>query len=60
MSLSGLIGLLQARKKLLGDNCERLTLVAPEQISYWLRLYDCRFETIHKDYVLVKNADLVS
>uniref|UniRef100_A0A8W7P7L7 Zinc phosphodiesterase ELAC protein 2 n=1 Tax=Anopheles coluzzii TaxID=1518534 RepID=A0A8W7P7L7_ANOCL len=55
----GLIGLLQARKKLLGDNCERLTLVAPEQISYWLRLYDCRFETIHKDYVLVKNADLL-
>uniref|UniRef100_A0A182Q3L6 Zinc phosphodiesterase ELAC protein 2 n=1 Tax=Anopheles farauti TaxID=69004 RepID=A0A182Q3L6_9DIPT len=55
----GLIGLLQARKKLFGDECERLTLLAPEQISYWLRLYDCRFETIHKDYVLVKNADLL-
>ncbi|XP_052893807.1 ribonuclease Z, mitochondrial [Anopheles moucheti] len=55
----GLIGLLQARKKLFGDNCERLTLLAPEQISYWLRLYDCRFETIHKDYRLVKNADLL-
>ncbi|XP_035910676.1 ribonuclease Z, mitochondrial [Anopheles stephensi] len=55
----GLIGLLQARKKLFGDDCERLTLFAPEQISYWLRLYDCRFESIHKDYTLVKNADLL-
>uniref|UniRef100_A0A182P4Q1 Zinc phosphodiesterase ELAC protein 2 n=1 Tax=Anopheles epiroticus TaxID=199890 RepID=A0A182P4Q1_9DIPT len=55
----GLIGLLQARKQLFGDNCERLMLIAPEQISYWLRLYDCRFETIHKDYTLVKNADLL-
>uniref|UniRef100_A0A182NBR0 Zinc phosphodiesterase ELAC protein 2 n=1 Tax=Anopheles dirus TaxID=7168 RepID=A0A182NBR0_9DIPT len=55
----GLIGLLQARKQLFGDECERLTLLAPEQISYWLRLYDCRFETIHQDYVLVKNADLL-
>ncbi|XP_053675250.1 ribonuclease Z, mitochondrial [Anopheles nili] len=55
----GLIGLLQARKKLFGDECERISLLAPEQISYWLRLYDCRFETIHKDYVLVKNADLL-
>uniref|UniRef100_A0A182S923 Zinc phosphodiesterase ELAC protein 2 n=1 Tax=Anopheles maculatus TaxID=74869 RepID=A0A182S923_9DIPT len=55
----GLIGLLQARKTLFGDSCERLTLLAPEQISYWLRLYDCRFESIHKDYTLVKNADLL-
>ncbi|XP_052864541.1 ribonuclease Z, mitochondrial [Anopheles cruzii] len=53
----GLIGLLQTRSKL--KNCERLTLLAPEQISYWLRLYDCRFESISKDYMLIKNADML-
>ncbi|XP_050085993.1 ribonuclease Z, mitochondrial [Anopheles aquasalis] len=55
----GLIGLLQTRRKLFGDSCEPLLLLAPEQISYWLRLYDCRFENIHKDYVLIKNADML-
>ncbi|KFB53726.1 AGAP009743-PA-like protein [Anopheles sinensis] len=55
----GLIGLLQVRRKLFGDDCEKVMLFAPEQISYWLRLYDCRFETIQRGYVLVKNADLL-
>uniref|UniRef100_A0AAG5DWA4 Zinc phosphodiesterase ELAC protein 2 n=1 Tax=Anopheles atroparvus TaxID=41427 RepID=A0AAG5DWA4_ANOAO len=55
----GLIGLLQVRRKLFGDECERVMLFAPEQISYWLRLYDCRFEGINRDYFLVKNADLL-
>uniref|UniRef100_A0A182JMM4 Zinc phosphodiesterase ELAC protein 2 n=1 Tax=Anopheles atroparvus TaxID=41427 RepID=A0A182JMM4_ANOAO len=55
----GLIGLLQVRRKLFGDECERVMLFAPEQISYWLRLYDCRFEGINRDYFLVKNADLM-
>ncbi|XP_062548161.1 ribonuclease Z, mitochondrial isoform X2 [Armigeres subalbatus] len=55
----GLFGLLQTKRKLLDTNNEKVLLIAPEQISYWLRLYDCRFEPIHKDYVLIKNADLV-
>ncbi|XP_058121593.1 ribonuclease Z, mitochondrial [Anopheles coustani] len=55
----GLIGLLQVRRKLFGDDCEKVMLFAPEQISYWLRLYDCRFETIQRGYDLVKNADLL-
>nr|XP_029727345.1 LOW QUALITY PROTEIN: ribonuclease Z, mitochondrial-like [Aedes albopictus] len=55
----GLFGLLQTKRKLLGAKNEKILLIAPEQISYWLRLYDCRFETVHKDYVLVKNAELV-
>ncbi|XP_055594347.1 ribonuclease Z, mitochondrial-like [Uranotaenia lowii] len=55
----GLFGLLQTRKKLLGANCDKLLLLAPEQMSYWLRLYDCRFESLHKEYTLVKNADLI-
>ncbi|EAT37691.1 AAEL010336-PA [Aedes aegypti] len=55
----GLFGLLQTKRKLLGSDNEKILLIAPEQISYWLRLYDCRFEPVHKDYVLIKNAELV-
>lgn len=55
----GLFGLLQMRRKLLGSDSEKVLLLAPEQISYWLRLYDCRFEPLHKEYVLVKNAELI-
>lgn len=56
----GLFALLQTKRKLLGSNNEKILLIAPEQISYWLRLYDYRFEPVHLDYVLVKNAELVS
>lgn len=44
----------------MGAHSEKVLLLAPEQISYWLKLYDCRFESLHREYVLVKNADLVS
>lgn len=57
---AGLFGLLQTKRKFLGSDNEKILLIAPEQISYWLRLYDCRFEPVHKDYVLIKNAELVS
>ncbi|XP_058824529.1 ribonuclease Z, mitochondrial [Topomyia yanbarensis] len=55
----GLFGLLQMKRRLLGSGCEKVLLLAPEQISYWLRLYDCRFEPLHKEYVLVKNAKVI-
>ncbi|XP_055545892.1 ribonuclease Z, mitochondrial [Wyeomyia smithii] len=55
----GLFGLFQMRRKLLGVSGEKLLLFAPEQMSYWLRLYDCRFESLREEYVLVKNADLI-
>ncbi|XP_053694596.1 ribonuclease Z, mitochondrial [Sabethes cyaneus] len=55
----GLFGLLQMRRKLLGTSCDKLLLFAPEQMSYWLRLYDCRFESLSEEYTLVKNADLI-
>ncbi|EDS28618.1 ribonuclease Z, mitochondrial [Culex quinquefasciatus] len=55
----GLFGLLQTRRKLLGPDSEKVLLLAPEQIFYWMRLYDCRFEPLHKEYELVKNAQLI-
>ncbi|XP_055639990.1 ribonuclease Z, mitochondrial [Toxorhynchites rutilus septentrionalis] len=55
----GLFGLLLMRRRLLGANSEKVLLLAPEQISYWLKLYDCRFELLHREYILVKNADLI-
>lgn len=55
----GLFGLLQMRRKLLSANCKKLLLFAPEQMTYWLRLYDCRFEPLRDEYIFVKNADLI-
>lgn len=56
----GLIGVLEERKKVLGDQSTPLILFAPKQIAFWLAFYDKRIESIKNEYILVPNGDLVS
>lgn len=55
----GLIGLLQARREVLGETIEPLTLLAPNQILPWLYFYDHRIESIKADYKLIANGDIL-
>lgn len=55
----GLLGILQARRRILGDSTTPVLLLAPLPMGSWLNYYDHRIETIKNDYVLVPNNDLV-
>lgn len=61
----GLFGLLQGRQyslKQLGatkDNHEPILLIAPHQISYWLKMYHLNFESIRSGYELVPAVALM-
>lgn len=58
-NLPGLIGLLQQRRRLLGEQDEKLILFAPIQISSWLKFYDSFIENISDSYELIPNDELV-
>lgn len=56
----GLFGILQERRRVLGDHTTPVLLLAPYPITSWLNYYEHRIESIANDYVLVPNTDLVS
>lgn len=56
---SGLIGILQERRRLLGPEAAPIMLLAPHQISSFLNFYDKRIESIRNEYFLVSNSNLV-
>ncbi|XP_014237206.1 ribonuclease Z, mitochondrial-like [Trichogramma pretiosum] len=52
----GLIGILKQRERF---TKERLFLVAPEEIKFYLKLYDRRFEPILNSFRLISNNELL-
>uniref|UniRef100_U5EN23 Zinc phosphodiesterase ELAC protein 2 n=1 Tax=Corethrella appendiculata TaxID=1370023 RepID=U5EN23_9DIPT len=59
----GLIEVLQQRRQCFEEDemkeYEKLLLLAPEQISFWLSFYDRRFESLHNEYQLIRNSNLL-
>lgn len=56
----GLIGILQARRQVLGVDAKPVLLFAPHQMSSWLYFYDKQIESIRHDYDLIGNGDLLT
>lgn len=57
----GLVGFLTGRRDLLtrvNIPCERIYLFAPKQISWWLNMYNIRFENISNEVILISNTSL--
>lgn len=55
----GLIGVLQERRRVLGDTIKPILLLAPSTIRSWLDFYEHRVESISREYTLIDNCDLV-
>lgn len=55
----GLFGIIQTRRKIMGEDTTKLLLIAPQQIFSWLYFYDIRMEPLRKEYTLIPNADLL-
>lgn len=55
----GLIGVLQERRRFLGEAMTPVQLLAPIQISSFLNYYNHCIESIVRDYELVSNKELV-
>lgn len=56
---AGLIGILQERRRVLGDEIDPITLLAPSPIRAWLDYYEHRVESISREYTIIENCDLV-
>lgn len=51
--------MLQARRRVLGDESDPIILLAPDPIRGWLDSYDHRVEPISPEYRLFSNSQLV-